>query len=248
MASPTAPYDDELGTLAFAVDPASVTGVNADIRGRGFMWTRVYPTSYQADRFASTDLRDIISRSAVQLRGWDLPHIGQANPDIYDGYIELSDAWNQHLEVWRFHRDGQFVNITGLIEDWLEQERQRSWLEGHDRAMSVGNVLFALAERFELAARLAQRWPDSGTVVEIAINDLADRVLVAGDPGRMPLWPDRSTKATTWSRSWTLSQLAAADSAKALAVEAALDLFGLFGWAPEPQLLSDQVDELRWPT
>lgn len=109
-------------------------------------------------------------------------------------------------------------------------------------------MLFALAERFELAARLAQRWADSGIVVELATHDIADHVLVARAPGRMPLWRDRSRQATSWSQSWTLSQLAAADSAKALALEAALDRFALFGWAPAPQLLNDQVEELRWPT
>lgn len=246
--SPTAPYDDELDTLAFAVNPGAVSGVNADIRGRGYMWTRVYPATYQADRFTTVELRDIITRNSVRLRGWDMPHIGRDSPAFHDGYIHQEDAWEEHAEVWRFYRDGQFVNITGLNEDWVDDASRRSWLEGHAKAMSAVNVLYAVAERFELADRLARRWPDSGTVIEIGIYDLADRVLVAGNSQRIPLRPDRVTQAPTWKRSWTFSQIDLAESARDLAVTAALDLFQLFGWEPERQLLSDQIDELRWPT
>src|ERR1700693_4181476 len=93
-----------------------------DIRSRGHVVVAIRPVAFDPQRVPATELEPILGRSAVQLRGWDLPHIDpHSQVKRKADHIEQESSWRNHLERWAFYQSGQLADITNLRSDWLDR-------------------------------------------------------------------------------------------------------------------------------
>ena len=83
------------------------------------------PESYNENHFSKKDLRSIIEKSQVSLRGWSFPHIpiedqeNSQRPYSIENGIEFYTAWEKFFEIFRFYQSGQFLAKFALYEDTI---------------------------------------------------------------------------------------------------------------------------------
>ncbi|HEV2457377.1 MAG TPA: hypothetical protein VGS80_03360 [Ktedonobacterales bacterium] len=102
-------------------------------------------------------------------------------------WIGHAYEWSNHLEAWRFFQSGQFEDIDGFDEDWLDQRQSivpvpAGWVAGS--VISVEDVIFRCAEIFEFAARLAGdvRYHVGARIhIEIALRQVKGRQIYIAD-------------------------------------------------------------------
>ena len=104
-----------------------------------------------ADRVAYEALLPTVQRCVVQIRGWDFPHLSnQVEIERQADWIGQSSEWEHLLEAWRFYQSGQFVDLSGIWEDWRDQSSLHpaggDWRQG--QTLGVGDALFRLTEIF----------------------------------------------------------------------------------------------------
>ena len=214
----------------------------ASIRGIGHWRVRIIPESAERRFALPSDCRDAAARSAVELRAWDYPHIPLAPNDFQYGDL-LPDGWQvltaleQHRELWRLMRSGQFIHYLALWED-LDRELASK------RILSVSGAVYTLTEVVEFCRRLTST-AEYGTAIDLEI-DLAsarDRSLAMLDPRRMlddgftsaqdcvPLRRRLGLPLTTFG-------------ARAIARDLAIELFDMFGCSLPLWVVEDIQDEL----
>jgi hypothetical protein len=222
-----------------------------DIRSRGHVVFTIRPGTFDPGRVPLTELESILRRCAVQLRGWDVPHIDPQVPLLRKAdRVEQASDWKHHLEQWSFYSSGQLADLSNIRYDWLDQYDPHlvppGWQPGH--ALPVTDTVFTITEIFELAARLAFT-PAGDEQMEIAISyrGLSGRVLVVDDNRRAPFFQDYryDDETVDVQRSVTREQLAS--EAWDLAAAASGELFSYFGWEPAIEVIKGAQSELRGP-
>ena len=227
-----------------------MSALTDEIRSRGHWSVRIHPARFNPKRVADYgSLRSIISRTAVRLRGWDFPHIGDFH-DLKHGldWIGQETDWQYYREAWRLYQTGQFAYLGAIHEDWAERATH-GWgppasLAEHGRLLGVGDTLFRFTEIFEFSARLAlTEAGDDLMAVVIELKGLNDRSLWVDNPYRAPMdrWYTAHFDAFPYKSEVSRDRLSA--EARELAVTAARDLFERFGWKPSPELLRSQQAE-----
>ena len=214
----------------------------ASIRGIGHWRVRIIPESAE-QRFAlPSDCRDAAARSAVELRAWDYPHILLVPNDFQYGDL-LPDGWQvvtaleRHRELWRLTRSGQFIHYLALWED-LDPEL------ASNRILSVSGAVYTLVEIVEFCRRLT-RTTEYGAAIDLEV-DLANakgRNLAMLDPRRMLEDGFASAENSVQLRR-TVHLPVIASTARSIARDLALELFGMFGCAFPPWVIRDMQDEL----
>lgn len=220
-----------------------------DIRAKGHVVFTVRPSSFDPRRVPVVELEPILRRCAVQLRGWDLPHIDPQSPvRRKTDRIQQESAWRDHLEQWSFYTSGQLADISSLRFDWLDEYDSHlvpaGWRAGS--ALPVTDTIFSITEIFELAARLALT-PAGDEQMQIAISyrNMEGRVLVVDDNRRAPFFQEYryDDDRVELTGSFTREQLAG--EAWDLAADSARELFTYFGWEPAVEVIKGAQSELR---
>lgn len=145
------------------------TGILEDIKSRGYWRVVIRPVQFIEDRIPTlSECEKIVEHSQVRHRGWYFPHIEPERPNRFLDYIEVGTEFRGYVkEIWRFYQSGQFVFLSGLIEDWIDDAKDMGFQSG--MGLAVKSTLYHLIEVYEFAARLAQR------------GVFADRLLVGVD-------------------------------------------------------------------
>jgi len=219
-----------------------MTALADKIRSRGHWLVTLNPSTYVEERVPYGELYAIIERNAVNLRGWDFPHIDPHSPIVREAnWIGQESDWNQYKEAWRFYQSGQFIDMTGLWEDWLDesslQSRPEGWQPG--KFLGVANTIFRFTEIHEFAARLAATSAgDQMMHIAVKISGLENRELRLEDPGRAPFMYPRKTSMKEFEFEQDITKVELLGQPRELALERLLRLFERFDWTPT-------VDQLR---
>ncbi len=212
------------------------------IRSRGYWHVVIRPETFDERRVSDySALYPLVQRRQARLQGWEYPPIEpnlqrDGGPDWVGQHIE----WQHFLEVWRIFQSCQFVHLFGMVDDWLDQSQlhpaPEGWRPGVE--LDVAATLSLHVAIFSFAARLAQSIAGSDPVrVAVTANGLVDRRLASqefplklqlrGTRCAMPMFP--------YVRGFPRAQLI--DAPKALALEAASELFKRFDWNPSQEVL-----------
>ncbi len=146
------------------------------------------PLRYQKERFTHAQIRDLLRKNAVKLRGWSFPHHrdeGLANRMGYVDFANESNVMIHRLEYLRFYQSGQFLYYGNLREDdpeqmkkWNESAREMGEPEGV-KILRFVNAIYCITEFFEFARRLANGGVfDSGMEYQIRLSGSLNRLLV----------------------------------------------------------------------
>lgn len=221
------------------------------ISSRGYWRVVIRPQRFVEKRISQiTELHPIIQNTSVQLRGWDFPHLDphtQTRIDI--DWIGQESEWENYLEIWRFYQSGQFIDITGMHEDWYDQRRSIPAAFGDCKPgllLGVGNALFRFTEIFEFAARLAMTQAGDDIMhLEIVVSNLEGRKLLVDSSNRVPMFHDyiASIRELPYQIELSCTELIAAP--RELALKPAIELFTRFGWNPSQDELRDYQKKLR---
>ena len=216
------------------------------IHSRGYWRVQICPVESGVRTVLDSEMRQhILDRACVQFRGWAFPHQGShslihCKAGLDNDWVGQDTDWQHHVESWQFFQNGKFVYQSGMKEDWQEQCQAPclySWLEPGE-ALDVLEVMLQFTEIFEFASRLTFKPASYDWInLEIAVNDLEGRSLWDKPGGLIPAGNYKSQEAEFLYRGeFSFVQLNV--EAKMLAVEAARELFMLFGWCPGPRLLN----------
>lgn len=213
------------------------------IKSHGYWRVVIRPEVPVEQRISSvTELFPLVQRLAVQLRGWDFPHIDiQSRPEIGDRWAGQDFEWRHHLERWRLYQSGQFVYLGAFSYDWATGTQ--NWLPQppkppRDALVGVSDAVCRFAEFFEFASALALS-PAGGDPVFLSVgcHGIQGRELWLDDPNRIPFHqaPKASVQEFVQQNSFSAETLAA--ETRMLGNAWAKELFRRFGWDPSDEML-----------
>ena len=118
------------------------------IKSRGFWRVTVRPSRFDPNHIDDYNrLFAVVRDSAVELRGWDCPHIDTQNPPRRENvWVGQETGWEHYRELWRLYRSGQFLFLGGYEEDW----RDHSGLWPHPPKWEFGRLLWIQDAIFSL--------------------------------------------------------------------------------------------------
>jgi len=234
-------FRDQLGDLAcqgaaqpgaLGLDDARRLSLVEEIRSRGYWHVVVRPAVFQAGKVEYVALKSALEASVVRFRGWDFPHISQGTVVHRDrDWIRQEVTFRHYREVWRLHQSGQFVHMSGMLEDWLPQEGSVNF--GPGERLGVGHTLFRMTEVFEFAARLALGSAGDEIMVVVAhLFGLKGRKLWSdkNSPLGQMTYDDLVATVPDYRIERRLSRAELAAQSWELAVGATGELFNRFGW------------------
>jgi hypothetical protein len=220
-----------------------------DIRSRGHVVFTIRPDTFDSRRVPVSELEPILQRCAVQLRGWDVPHIDPQTPvTSKSDRIEQESSWRNHLEQWSFYGSGQLADMSSLRYDWLDEYDSHlvptGWQPGN--ALPVTDTIFTITEVFELAARLAfTPAGDEWVRVAISYRGMEGRILAVDDRRRAPFFQDYRYDDDRIELQAVSTREQLAGEAWDLAAGTARELFAHFGWEPALEVIKGAQNELR---
>jgi hypothetical protein len=172
------------------------------LKTRGYFIVDVYPNTINEERITPViKCKEVLKDSAIQLRGWDYPHIPTVTLDHQNIYVAGSKVeawidWEQYKEVLQLHKSGHFLHLFGLFEDWFEED---SWNSGNDiyskikpgTVLLIINMVYRITEVFVYLRNLVNTGLyDDGITVKLTLNNTKNRVLKVIEPSRAPLFMD----------------------------------------------------------
>jgi hypothetical protein len=224
--------------------------IRAKIKTRGFWEIKIHPGSFKPDRISRIqDLFPIVSGNAVEIRGWDFPHIDTTQRHHIDvDWVGQASEWNHALEAWRMYRSGLYTALRGFPEDWRDQSevwpRDRDWAAGEQ--LGIGEVIYAYSEIFLFASRLGDSAVGSEQMaIDIAAAGLRGRRLVVDDPRRWPIHTVYEASLDRFPHHVELSSSQLRARVWDYALEAAAELFARFGWDPGDKILKSWQEDIR---
>jgi hypothetical protein len=146
------------------------------------------PGPYKDDRLRPDELAGFITEHAVRLRGWPVPMVDNRSPIARHGNWIGQDLQAEivpHVEAWRLFTSGQFLHRRVVTTDLRDTPELRAQAPGATGAIAVWDVLLYLVEVAELGARFATSL-DVGTMsIDVSLENLSGRELIAGEWGRI---------------------------------------------------------------
>lgn len=213
------------------------------IHSRGYWRVVIRPGEFVEKRVQNiAQLPPILKQAAVRFRGWDFPHVKGESVVIGLDHISQEFEWDDYLEILRFYQSGQFVHISGMVEDWID--RGRLGIEPlPDKWLGVFGTVFRFTEIFELASRLALSEVGHHHMhIEIKLADLVGRILSL--PVGFVAFGSYSASIQEFPQRFDIPQAELIGRNRELAIEAAAELFRRFGWDPDTSFLRERQDEL----
>ena len=231
----------------------------ASLKSQGYWVFHFKPTrSFSLEDKNYEALQQIVHENAVQLRGWDVPHVPTSSAEHQDLYNidEGIEAWcdfGMQKEVWRLFFDGEFVSYVALDEDWFGND---DWLKNQQPYVSVkpgtilnpiGSVIFELTEIMVFVKRLVVADFIKGDVkVHIELRNVQGRRLDLLDPGRVPfhtVYSARQNEITVFDE--VISSKDLRQQSTKLATKAALKVLNMFQWnSISPEQIADEQEKL----
>lgn len=216
------------------------------IKRRGYWKVVIRPTRYEEGRLSLDECRQAVVDNVVFFRGWDYPHTKRSEITAGGTWVQHTTDWSHYVEWWRMTQSGQFVHLFGIQEDWDPEGFAAGYNDTEPgEALSVLNALFAIAEVFEFASRLATTPVlEDEAYVEISLTGLDGRTLIMLDPGRI-LSGGYTCDVNELSRNWTLSTEELLGRSRDHALDHARWLFERFNWQNVPlEVLEDDQEKL----
>jgi hypothetical protein len=218
-----------------------------EIQTRGYWRVVIRPVRFDKGRAPYEDLESVVLRAAVQLRGWDFPHVDNHEP-IQRGpdWVGQESSWHHALEVWRIWTSGQFTSVSGMAADWRDHSTiwppDRTWQSGKE--LGVMEVLIRFVEVFEFAARLSlSSVGDEQMHIELTTAGILGRSLVVDDPARVHFaFPYSNSSLSEFFQEFDLPRDELVAGTRDVAVSAARELFLRFGWKPSEAQLRGAID------
>jgi hypothetical protein len=210
------------------------------IRSRGYWEILIRPAHFVARRVDNiADLFPIVRDRAVQISGWDFPHIDRnAKPGIGQDWIEQEVDWHIFVERWRIYQSGQFVFIGGFQGEWDDPDYPRSHLPPHYPVLTIEDALRKNHETFTFAQRLAlSPAGDARLTIRITAHQLAGRHLHTCSPNRMGFIEPRVAQIPQFVQEAEFEKELLLSESANLAGRWATELFRRFGWDPAPTVL-----------
>ena len=220
------------------------------IRLRGHYRVVIRPCTFDAARIPNiSSLYPIVERAAVELRGWDFPHIERPpRPHIDIDWVGQESEWQCYLEVWRLYKSGQFVDMSGIASDWLDHASWRQPPEGWKPGTHLGilDTIYLFSEVFEFAARLAlTEAGDDLMHIEVTLRGLRGRFLEMDDPRRWPVYHQQAASIDELPYLHDVQRADLVARPNELAVAPTLEVFRRFGWDPTEDLIRDMQTKRR---
>lgn len=220
------------------------------IKSRAYWRIVIRPSDFKKDRIPELQtLKQIVTQSAVLLRGWDYPHIDSHNP-IQSGvdWVQQEVEFSTHVESWRFYQSGQFAFLGSISDDWLDQsfwgKPPKGWEIGN--SLSVLDVIFRFTEIFEFAARLAMTEAGGDSMnIFISLHGLKNRQLRLDSPMRAGSTYQRVCHIESFPQTISVSKQELVAEAQLLALNASKELFERFNWTPSVDVLRGMQEELK---
>jgi hypothetical protein len=133
------------------------------IRSRGYWRVNIRPTTFKKDRISNlSELRALMKRSSVSLRGWPYPYVNEDKVKNGDDWIECECDSYDIIEYWRFFQSGQFIHYFSISEDYVDEAAKKAQAWGWKPAekvsgyLAIFSTLYRVTEIYEFAARLTQ--------------------------------------------------------------------------------------------
>lgn len=226
-------------------------------------WRVVFrPLTYDKSKIPSiSQLKEIVERNQVRLRGEDFPIIVKSNLESDNNWLaSWSESGDSHYRYWRFYKSTQFLLLSSIEEKTMvfldKQYRERfqpemSRLSQQEKEdipgfIDVHNFLFTVTEFFEFASRLCQ----SGVYTEqleitLELKRIKGFALTTGT-NRRQLWSVYQAEEETLSKPSLFEPPKLITQSNNAALKAVEWFFERFGWLPPPVhiLKSDQEEFL----
>jgi len=220
------------------------------IKSRGHWRVIVRPSSFDKKKVENiSDLKPILDRTQVSLRGWDFPAINSRRDVIIgEDWVCQSSDWNGYVEYWRFYQSGQFIHLDGFSEDWVEESEfhrpDNVWPAG--QRLGVFGTLFRFTEIFEFASRLSLTPAgDTGISLSIKLSGLQDRQLWWDTKGRKSFNGKYCASIDEFEFDDVLPSAMLIANGWDIAADQATELFRRFGWNPPREVVLDMQSKLR---
>jgi|SRR5918996_1037205 hypothetical protein len=210
-----------------------------EIQRRG-NWTVVMrPSSFAENRLSFEKARDLVLKSAVNLRSWKYPmfiEVPKRDGGIRIRSNSIECIIDHHIikEFWRLYQSGQFFHRFSFREDWPDYDES-------NKRLDILNTLFRLTEIFRFASALSAGHNifDRGTTVEIELSDLSNRTLSTVDPSRtLSHEYECHEYSLKCIKDYSAEEIRGHSSE--LAIDCAVEIFNRFSW-----LNPDLVELLR---
>lgn len=218
------------------------------IRSRGHWLVRIRPHPYEPTRVPTlAKLEEIVGSTTVSLRGWDFPHTDPRAGARGLACVSNASEWEQFLEMWQFYRSGQFVDLSGLFDDWRDRSTLSPVPDGWQPGRSVGifEIVFRYTEIFEFASRLAMTEAGSESMeISITFAGLNHRQLRMDDPSKVPFFRHRPAEIDEFPYVLRVDRSELVADARRLALSPAQRLFEQFGLDLNEQAIRSLQEDL----
>jgi hypothetical protein len=185
----------------------------------------------------------LVERSAVEIRGWDFPHIDRTTPPHVDvDWVGQESVWEHALESWRMYLSGQFIDIAGFPSDWRDRSRvwppDGNWAPGQE--FGVGEAVYKVTEIVEFAARLSlSEAGDERMHLKVTAAGLKERLLVVDDPRKRPFAHQYRCGIDELPLERVLDRDHLIAEPLEIALDLATELFARFRWDASYEVLAD---------
>ena len=224
-----------------------MNGIGSIIKSKGYWTVAIRPTTFEANRVKRlSDLFPLVSRLAVQIRGWDFPHIDtQQRPIIAQDWVGQEFQWLHYVEAWRLYQSGQFAYQGGMITDWIPDSEKGKYgppiPKGHN-VLGLDDAAYRFAEVFEFASRLAlSEAGDEGLHIRVGAHGLQGRTLYVDNPRGGPFSQVYTARIPEYPQEGEFARSDLAADTRRHAVEWLVQLLERFGWNPPLDLIRQKV-------
>lgn len=229
-------------------------GLIEKIKSRGYWRVNFQPITAAVRLDSMQKCKEIVEKNAVNLRGWDFPHIpsrddettgSSTSGNYYEGWTD----WSNYKEFWQMYKSGQFLSYLALREDWFEESlTASSWAERIKPMTSLSilnSVIYEITEVFEFLSRLTSSGLyEEGVLVNMSLNNIENRELWIEDQARISFSYPRKTKAKELVFNKEYSKEDVINDSKKLANSMILEIFDAFGWNPSSEQISTDQEKI----
>jgi Putative DNA-binding domain len=200
------------------------------IQTRGYWKVIVRPDSFSQDKIAYDALYSLVQNTAVNIFGGGFPNVVQDLPISRETNCIGQEIEAGHfLEIWYLYQSGQFVQYSGLLDDWfrISPDWQPGKLLAIEEVIRQYTGIFVFASRLALTDVYAQ---DEYIHIRVLIEGLQGRRLYISTPGRVPLRWNYEAQISEFPYEKRLRKEELIANPTSLALQASKEIFHRFGW------------------
>lgn len=200
-------------------------------------------------RFDLPSLFEFVRARAVDLRGWDFPHVGERRDlEVKLDHIFQETDWEHHLDAWAMFRSGQFTILRGYIYDWRDQSRMWPSASFSKQTATIDPIetFHRMVELFEFALRITSYLePTAELCVELTDRGLAQRRSRTSGLDYLDRIGGGRATIDEYPQSYTCTRGELLAEPVAPAIDFTRALFGVFDHDVPADLLRDSLQKLR---